>query len=117
MTPTLTLPPAVENALSDASAALRRLYGPRLIRAVLFGSYARGDARPYDGPEPSDVDVLVVLRGLKRPAAEVFPLGDLRFDLLLEHGVDVGFLPMSEERAADPTHPLMMNVNREGVEL
>ncbi len=58
-----------------------------------------------------------MLRDLERPAAEVFPLGDLSFDLTLEHGGCLGFLPMSEKRAADPTHPLMTNVNREGVEL
>ena len=116
MTPP-TLPLAVEAALRDARAGLRRLYGDRLVRAVLFGSYARGEARPPETDDASDMDVLVVLRNLERPAAEARRLGGLRFDLLLTHGVVAGFLPIAEERAADATHPLMMNVNREGVEL
>lgn len=117
MTPAVALPPAVEAALGDASAALHRLYGDRLARLVLFGSYARGEARPPEAEDASDVDVLVVLRGLKRPAAEALRLGGLHFDLLLEHDVAVSFIPISEERAADPGLPLMVNVNREGIEL
>lgn len=117
MTPALALPPAVEAALADASAALRRLYGERLARVVLFGSYARGEARPPEVEDASDVDVLVVLRDLERPAREALRLGGLRFDLLLAHDVVVSFVPISEERAADPSLPLMVNVNREGIEL
>ena len=45
---------AVVNVVQDYLAAVRRS-GVKASRAVLFGSYARGDA----GPE-SDVDVLVI---------------------------------------------------------
>lgn len=41
--------------LAHFRAALDRLYGSRLERVVLFGSRARGDARP-------DYDVAVFLR-------------------------------------------------------
>ena len=47
-------------------AELRRrfdaLYGERLLRMVLYGSQARGDAEPG-----SDIDVLVVLAGHVSP--------------------------------------------------
>jgi predicted nucleotidyltransferase len=47
---------AAVQALPDAA---RRVYGPRLVALVLFGSVARGTARP-----DSDVDLLLVAEGL-----------------------------------------------------
>jgi len=46
--------------LRKASIDLKRVFGDRFVGLMLFGSYARGEAS-----EGSDVDVLVVLRGLK----------------------------------------------------
>ena len=48
------------NSLQQASKDLKRVLDARFVGLVLFGSYARGEAS-----EKSDVDVLVVLRGLK----------------------------------------------------
>jgi uncharacterized protein (UPF0332 family) len=45
---------------------LRRVYGDRLRRVLLFGSWARGDAHPE-----SDIDLLVVLDRLDSPWEEL----------------------------------------------
>jgi len=56
----MILAPATGAAVSDFSTRVRRAFGPRLIRLVLFGSHARGEAN-----EDSDVDILVVIDGLQ----------------------------------------------------
>jgi predicted nucleotidyltransferase len=57
-----TLPPLVRQALDAFVGDLRARFGDRLVRAVLFGSHARGEAW-----EESDVDVDVVLDRVSRP--------------------------------------------------
>lgn len=57
----MTLPAALHDDLRCYVAALGRRFGDDLVSVVLFGSRARGDARPE-----SDIDVLVVVRGLPR---------------------------------------------------
>jgi predicted nucleotidyltransferase len=46
----------IQPLLDDFVQAMRRLYGRRLSRIVLFGSFARGEAHAE-----SDVDLLVLL--------------------------------------------------------
>lgn len=61
----------VRAALDELKSRLTRRFGERLQQFLLFGSYARGEAR-----QESDVDVLViidVLSGLER--GEVYEIG------------------------------------------
>jgi predicted nucleotidyltransferase len=46
----------LDMVLREYRARLEQIYGPRLVRLVLFGSRARGDAEP-----DSDIDVMIVL--------------------------------------------------------
>jgi predicted nucleotidyltransferase len=57
----MTLPAALHDELRRYVAALDRRYGPDLVSVILFGSRARGEARPE-----SDIDMLIVVRGLPR---------------------------------------------------
>lgn len=107
-----SLPPTVHDALAEARLALSRLYGDRLVRAVLYGSHARSEA----GPE-SDVDVLVVLRDPVEDYPEIKRLVSISMDLWERFDVDLHLMPFSAARYADETHPLMRNVHAEGVEL
>ena len=50
--------PGLMNALTQMSASLSKIYGSRLERVVLYGSYARGE----QGTE-SDVDIAVIIKG------------------------------------------------------
>ena len=104
--------PSVRAALDDARRRLAGLYGDRLARVVLYGSQARGDAR-----DESDVNVLVILRGPFNLYAEIKRLVRLQTELLDRYGELVVFQPFEREIYDDLTHPLMMNVHEEGIEL
>ncbi len=109
---TLSLRPSVQAALGEARAALERLYGDRLVKVILYGSHARGEAH-----QESDVDVLVVLRGQVHVYQEIKRTSDLVSDTILKHHTFLSLQPFPEEQFNNPWHPLMMNVREEGVEL
>ncbi|MBE9119156.1 nucleotidyltransferase domain-containing protein [Lusitaniella coriacea LEGE 07157] len=48
----------LKSILNQLRSHFEQIYGDRLVKMVLFGSQARGDARP-----DSDIDVLIVLKG------------------------------------------------------
>jgi hypothetical protein len=100
----------VEQALAHARSALHDLYGNRLHHLLLFGSQARGDAHAE-----SDIDVLVVLDGPVDYATEVDRMLDVQTELFERFLILFSFIPVSIEKYADLTHPLIHNARAEGV--
>ena len=85
--------------------------GPHLKELILFGSRARGDARP-----DSDYDVLVVVD--ERTGRERESVLDVTADLFARYGALFGCLYRSvEEWRRLEGFPLQMNIAREGVAL
>jgi uncharacterized protein len=91
--------------------ALRQAYGPRLERAVLFGSRARGRSRPQ-----SDYDVAVFLDGLDSFGREAHRLAVIETDILLDTGAVINAIPFKAGAWRART-ALMAEVRRDGVEL
>lgn len=114
MSPALpdSTPPHVRAALADAKRQLVALYGDRLDRVVLYGSYARGDARPE-----SDVDLLVVLRGEVEPYAEMKRMSAARLDLSLAHGADVSMQPYARADVDRAERPFLRHALGDGLAL
>ncbi len=97
-------------ALEFARLARERL-GARVRRIILFGSRARGDARPE-----SDYDVVVVVDRRSPDVRDA--LLEIEVDLLDRHGSLVACLLRDErEWAASQGLPIGLNVAREGVPL
>jgi predicted nucleotidyltransferase len=98
----------VDPVLTRFRAALDRVYGDRVERVVLFGSRARGDARP-----DSDYDVAVFLKDLTDRWGEVDRIVDIATDIMDETGVFVHAMPYRAETYRDRS-PLMHEVREEG---
>ncbi|MGO9742003.1 MAG: nucleotidyltransferase domain-containing protein [Roseiarcus sp.] len=97
--------------LTRLRAALDEAYGSRLDQAVLFGSRARGDARP-----DSDYDVAVFLREMPDRWRELDRLADLQVQLFDETGALIVALPYPSEALGDGS-PLMGEIRRDGLSL
>lgn len=99
--------------LARVKARLEAEYGPRLLKTVLFGSRARGEARP-----DSDYDIAVFLEGFEGSMDEAMRLGRIAAELNGEAGGAAFFeiQPLIPRPAAPPSL-LRLEVDREGVEL
>ena len=98
--------------LQKFRSAITRLYGDRIERIVLFGSRARGDAKP-----DSDYDVALFLRDLTDHWKEVGRIVELEIALRDETDADIHTLPFPAGRWRDPASPLMYEIRKDGVDL
>ncbi len=89
---------------------LEEILGDELEAIYLYGSRARGDARP-----DSDIDVLIVLRGdfdygeLIDRTSEVVSSLSLRYDVVISRTF------VSQDSFRDEYSPFLINVRREAV--
>jgi predicted nucleotidyltransferase len=91
--------------------ALDEVYGNRLERVVLYGSRARGDARP-----DSDYDIAVFLRDMDNRDPELRRLADLSTDIIYETGEFVHAMPYRAGAYNERT-PLMLEIRTDGIDL
>lgn len=103
--------PIDDPVLARFRTALDAMYGDQIERVVLFGSRARGDARP-----DSDYDVAVFLSSMSDRFAELYRLADLSTDILGDTGEFVHAMPYRSSAYEERT-PLMREIRREGIEL
>ena len=98
--------------LSSLKAGLQQLYGTRLRRLYLFGSYARGDADC-----DSDVDVAIVLDEFESDWEEIQRTSHLVASLSLAHGVSLVPVTIRERDLREDEFPFYRNLRREGIAL
>ena len=102
----------LQTILTELRHRLEVLYGERLVRLVLFGSQARGDAEPG-----SDIDVLVVLKSPVNPGQEISRTSEITAALSLQYDEVISRTFISADHYATKRSPLLINVRREGVEI
>lgn len=86
------------------------LYGDRLVQLILYGSQARGDAKP-----DSDIDILVVLNEPVSAGQEIDRTSEFVAALCLERTVVISRAFASAARFQQEKSPFFLNVRREGV--
>ncbi len=97
-------------ALRSLAADLRSLYGDATLELVLYGSQARGDARPE-----SDVDVLLLFREPVRASAEIRRVSPLLAEINLRYGMLISVLPTDTQTFESAEGAFWSNIRREGV--
>jgi predicted nucleotidyltransferase len=96
--------------LTELRAGLTRLLGDRLEAVYVYGSQARGEARP-----DSDIDVLIILRGEFDYFQTLDQISDLAWKLSIENDVVITQVLVSEDKYAQCDSPFLLNVRRDAV--
>jgi uncharacterized protein len=104
-------PGAPDVVLARFREELVAAFGDRIERVILYGSRARGDARP-----DSDYDVAIFLRDFADRWPEMDRLAAIETDLLDETGAFVHAMPF-RAGAWRERSPLMGAIRRDGIDL
>jgi hypothetical protein len=96
--------------LREVKEKLIEILGDDLVEVILFGSYARGEAK-----EDSDVDVIVIVKR-RLTLEEHDRLSEITEEYVLEKGLVVSLIvyPVNPRMEHDP---LIQNVYAEGVKV
>ena len=96
--------------INQAHTALKSIYGSRLNKVILFGSYARGEQTPE-----SDIDLLVVLNDKNlETGKEISAITDSLFNIGFQNNISISAHPVSEVRFSTEPNYFFNRVKKEG---
>ncbi len=89
---------------------LNAAFGKRMEKVILYGSYARGDAR-----DDSDIDVLIVLKNDFKYGVVLRKTSKIVAKLSLENDVVISRAFASHQQYEQSKMPFLMNIRRDGI--
>ncbi|MDE5088224.1 MAG: nucleotidyltransferase domain-containing protein [Trichodesmium sp. St16_bin2-tuft] len=102
--------PQLKEIIAKTRLGLENLYGQQLDRLILFGSQARGDARP-----DSDIDLLIVLKNSFDYSQESDRISYLIADICLEYTVVISCVFATLQKYQEYDGGLFRNIRQEGI--
>ncbi|SFF60371.1 nucleotidyltransferase domain-containing protein [Thermoflexibacter ruber] len=99
--------------ISEFKKIVEQIYGERLSKVILYGSQARGEAKP-----DSDIDLLVVLKDEHISLIkEIRTINQKVIDLILQYDKPISFLPVTQTKFETHKSPLFYFIRKEGKEV
>ena len=102
--------PELQKLLTVLRASFKDIFGEQFDRMLLYGSYARKEARP-----DSDIDVLIVLRDKFDYSEMIKRTSEIVARLSLENDVVISRSFVTREQFEQEKSPFLLNVRREGI--
>ena len=100
----------VKSLINRIKNHLTTIYGTRIRKVILYGSWVRGDAG-----KDSDIDVLVLVDQSLNPFEVRKSMSDFLYDIVIEEGELVSVLVIPEHIYESYNSPFMLNVRKEGL--
>ncbi|MBI5838887.1 MAG: nucleotidyltransferase domain-containing protein [Chloroflexi bacterium] len=104
------MPVRIKKLLKELKQGLVNIYGEQLKAVYLYGSYARGEARP-----DSDIDVLMVLKDKFNYIEMLKRSDDFAASFCLDNDVVISRAFVSVKEYEEKQTPFLINVRRDGV--
>jgi len=102
----------IQPIIDEIKPTLKKVYGKRLKRIILYGSHARGEAT-----EGSDIDLLILLENAKNFWEEREKVADFIWKLDLKYNTVISLLLVDEKEFQNRRKPIYLNAKKEGIPL
>ncbi|EKD50656.1 MAG: hypothetical protein ACD_62C00461G0003 [uncultured bacterium] len=104
-------PPHIEKLLNHLNQHLKKQFGKKYLRLVLYGSWARQTAT-----EQSDVDALVIVSDIKNPSQIRQKVHQIAYEVSekFQHKHLIAITLMTENEYLTGSSALLMNIRKEG---
>ena len=104
---------SIQILLNNARELITKIYGNRLSKVLLYGSYARGE-QTID----SDIDLMVVLKDTQLSVGkEIRLMNESLFELGFQNDLSISVHPVTENKFATEKSFFFNRVRSEAVEL
>lgn len=100
----------LQSILNQYQDYLKQHYQDKLVKVIIYGSQARGEAKA-----DSDIDLLIVLKDPVNSGEEIDRTGEFTSDFCLEHDVVISRAFVSLSQFNQESLPFFRNVHREGI--